>query len=164
MTVRLQKAQPPPSDNAIREVEEQLGLELPPSYVAALQFCNGARPEANRYHLHDSDYSIAEFLDIVHVGQVKRLQDEYNPSSRIPFAEDSFGNAFCIGTDMGEHDQIFFMDHEIPGDNAFRLIAPSFDAFFEGLQPYDPTLDESLQPEGDVWVDPDFLKSLQPKS
>ena len=57
------------------------------------------------------------------------------------------------------------MDHEIAGDDAFNKIADTLEDFLCRLQPFD-TLQAApvTGTKGISWINPDFLKSLKPKS
>ncbi|WP_414695269.1 SMI1/KNR4 family protein [Paraburkholderia sp.] len=52
----------------------------------------------------------------------------------IAYAEG--GNYVCLATQGSDVGKIYFCDHEIPGDEAFFLLAPSLTAFLESLKPF----------------------------
>ena len=161
MTIKMEAALPQPSTDTIRRVEAELGLTLPASYVAALAFLNGARPEINFFEDDGKTYEVANFLPVVELPYHKRLMDDFNPSSRVPIAGDSCGNSFCMGTDGDECGIIYFADHEIPGDDAFHRIASSLEDFLERLQvDDDPSRWPEPAPGGEVWIDPAFKEFL----
>ena len=64
-----------------------------------------------------------------------------------------------------ERENIFFLDHEIVGDDAFSRIANTLEDFLHRLQPFDLSQVELPgDTEGVSWIDPDFLKSLADSS
>ena len=160
MTIKMETALPQPSPETIQQVEAELGLKLPPAYVAALAFLNGARPEVNLIENSGRTYEVASFLAVVELPYQKRLLDEFNLSSRVPIAGDSCGNSFCIGTSNGEFGVIYFADHEVPGDDAFQMVARSMEDFLERLQPDDPSRWPEPTVKGEVWIDPNFKALL----
>ncbi len=163
MSVRMEAAQPNPPSEQIKRVEEELGVSLPASYIEALAVINGARPEANVLKEGREQYSVARFLEITSLPQEKEYVDEFNPSSRVPVAYDECGNWICIGTQGQESGQMFFLEHEIAGNDAFTKIADTLEDFLRRLQPFDSSQTESASgPKGNSWIDPDFLKSLGP--
>lgn len=52
------------------------------------------------------------------------------------------------------------MDHEIPGNEAYHLIARSFDDFLKRLEPYDSSNDPDPEPGTTMWIHPDFKEFL----
>ena len=73
MTVRVETAQPNPSRDRIKEVEEELGIRLPLSYVEALIVINGARPGANVFEDNGEQYGVECFLEATNLLREKNM-------------------------------------------------------------------------------------------
>ena len=152
-------AQPGPSADQVRSVEEKLGVSLPASYVKALAVIHGARPEENFIEDKGERYGVTRFLRIDEIPTNKRFIDEYNLSDRIPIASAPCGDYICIGTSHCEEGQIFILDHEFAGSEAFTKIADSLEDFLNRLQPAEPL---QIKPVVEsVWIRPGFLESLK---
>jgi len=83
------------------------------------------------YGLHDGpSYLNLEEVYKNHKGMV--------PTSMIPFADDPFGNALCIGIGADNKGRIFFWDHE--AEESVTEVSKSFGVFLKSLF---------------EWVDPD---------
>lgn len=161
MTIKMETAIPQPMPDEIRRVETELGLTLPTAYIAALAFLNGGRPEMNFFEDNGEVYEVANFFPFSKLPYQKYLMDEFTPSSRVPIAGDPCGNSFCIGTSNEEYGCIYFADHEISGDDAFRMIAISIEKFLERLQPdNDPSRWPEPAPGSEGWIDPNFKEFL----
>jgi hypothetical protein len=135
----------------IREAEFQLGCALPLSYRAFVTKHDGATPESNIFSTSGNQSEAREF---VHVREAASLRTNIEgfPREGIPVAADSCGNYVWLDPRTGE---VFFWDHELEGIG--EKIADGFDAFLEGLQPFDAKSIE-LKP-GQVisaWIDPKF--------
>lgn len=102
MLIKMETAEQPPSADMIYVVERHLGLTLPGSYIAALSFINGARPEHNEVVGDEAKYSVAGFFELTKLPYQKSLQDQFNQSSRVPDAYDGCGKYFSLSTNQDE--------------------------------------------------------------
>jgi hypothetical protein len=124
----------------IAEVEEYYGRPFPAALRSlyentelllkkALEF----RPPA----LHDADeWIVSRFLP----ADLASLQEIWFQigSDHFPFAEDDFGNYFCVRmTTDADPRAVFYVDHH---GTEVQEVAPTVEAFIEGLKP-----------EGEVW-------------
>ena len=128
-----------PSEAEIQDLERQLGFRLPDRFRALLPQLNGAQAEPNLIKgPGDDDYGISRFEEIEHITQSKNAMDSGNPSdlSLVPFADNGCGDWFCVvADDCPEKEAVYFVDHEIEGDDAFSRIAASLDELFESAEP-----------------------------
>ena len=63
--------------------------------------------------------------------------DSVRPSdlSLVPFADDGCGDWFCVvAADCSRKGAVYFVDHEIKGDEAFSKIATDLDELFENAE------------------------------
>lgn len=160
MAIRLLSAPPGAAEADVRALEVLLGARLPEEYRRFLLANNGAEPEDNEFSIPDDDNSsgVNEFLSVDQIREeVQRFGNRF-PRDMIPIAFAEGGNLVFLARDGRA---VMFWDHEYelgPRD-PFIKIAPSFDAFWESLEKFDP---ESVQLNPDdiesVWVDPDLLK------
>ena len=134
-----------PSEAEIQELERQLGFRLPDRFRALLPQLNGAEAEPNVIKVPgEGDCEINRFKKIEDITQSKSAIDSENRSDLllVPFATDSFGNYFCVvAADGPEQGAVYFVDHEIAGDEAFSKTAASLDELFESAEPYVDTDD-----------------------
>ena len=127
-----------PSEAEIQDLERQLGFRLPNRFRALLPQLNGARAEPNVIKGSGEDYGIIRFKKIEHIAQSKNAIDSENPSDLllVPFADDGCGDWFCVvAADCPEKGTIYFVDHEISGDEAFSKIAANLDELLECAKP-----------------------------
>ena len=161
MRVKLQNALPPPSLEEVGKVEATLGLKLPTAYIEALAFCNGAISEPNVLEGSDQRYNVERFLELSELPHVKKLLDEFNPSTHAPIARAAGGDHICIATEGDRTGAILVADHEVPGDDAFSWVSDTLGSFLDGLVPFD--IGTVILLPGQVrsaWIDPAFLKEI----
>ena len=153
-----------PSEAEIQDLERQLGFRLPDRFRALLPQLNGAEAEPNVIKgPADEDYGISRFEEIEHIAQSKEAMDSVRPSNLllVPFADDGCGDWFCVvAADCPERGAIYFVDHEIEGDDAFSRIAASLDELFENAEP-DLDTDDDDNKATVVWVKPELLELLK---
>ena len=153
-----------PSEAEIQALERQLGFPLPDRLRALLPQLNGAQAEPNVIKgPGDEDYGISRFENIEHIAQSKNAMDSVRPSDLllVPFADDGCGDWFCVvAADCPEKGAVYFVDHEIAGDDAFSRVAASLDELFEGAEP-DIDTDDDDNKATVVWMKPEFLELLK---
>ena len=128
-----------PSEAEIQDLERQLGFRLPDRYRALLPQLNGAEAELNTIKgPGDEDYVINRFEKIEDIVDSKNAIDSGNPSDLllVPFAMDGCGNWFCVvAADCPEQGAVYFVEHEIEGNEALLKIAASLDELIENAEP-----------------------------
>ena len=162
MPLDLQPTPSQPSEQQFREVEAKINLTFPNDVKDFLRKFNGVRPEPNVFQSAGVDYEIRRFLMVDAIPDIKQPLDEFNPSTTIPIARDPSGNFFCVETSGPNKGKVFFLDHEIAGDDAFRPLTNSLEELLLKAQPYDlAQFQASLDPVGSGWIDAEFLKGVR---
>ena len=150
-----------PSEAEIQDLERQLGFRLPDRFRALLPQLNGAEAEPNVIKVPgEGECAIRRFKKIEDIIASKNAIDSENPSDLllVPFAMDSFGNYFCVvAADGPEKGAVYFVDHEVAGDEAFSRAAASLDELIEGAEPYVDT-DEDDNTAIVVYAKPGMLE------
>ena len=150
-----------PSEAEIQDLERQLGFRLPDRFRALLPQLNGAVAEPNVIEgPRDEDYAINRFEKIEDIVDSKNAIDSVRPSdlSLVPFARDDCGDWFCVvAADGAETGAVYFVDHEIAGNEAFSKVAASLDELIENAEPYVDT-DEGGSTGIVVYAEPGFLE------
>lgn len=174
MSVAIKKAGPKIEVSDIANVERQFARHLPDDYKRFLLEFNGGEPETNRFDVPATGtasavrffYSILSAEkddDLVHEQRLLRgrLSD-----GMLAIAEDGCGNRICLSLTPGDSGTVYFWDHEFEREDDLTAplakLAASFDSFFVSLQKFDPA-GSDLAPEQveHVWVDPEFIRSLE---
>ncbi len=154
-----------PSEAEIQDLERQLGFPLPERFRALLPQLNGAEAELNVIKVPgEGDCAINRFEDIEDIVDSKNAIDSESPSDLllVPFATDSFGNYFCVvAADGPEQGAVYFVDHEIAGDEAFSRAAASLDELFESAEPYVDTDEDDDGTATIVYAKPGMLEFFQ---
>lgn len=143
--------------------EKRIGARLPEDYRGFLMEHNGGKPVPSDFSISTEQWTSLHHVLGLHDGHsYLSLEGDYEdylsrmPASIIPIADDSFGNAICIGISGTEAGKVYFWDHELEGAEDeqpyfgnITLIADSFTKFLESLF---------------EWVDPnetEILKALK---
>ena len=151
-----------PSEAEIQDLERQLGFRLPDRFRALLPQLNGGVPKPNVIKKPDEHYSIDTFEKIEDIIDSKNVIDSVRPSDLllVSFALDGIGNWFCVvAANCPEKGAVYFVDHELEGDEAFVRIAADLDEMFESAEPYIDTDDDSEAMF--KWIDPEILELLK---
>src|SRR6266478_4429094 len=141
----------PASTDAIVDLEKELGLNLPKSYVLFLKDHDGAKPENNSFKLDKgNNSSVDRFIPLHESIRVRNIVEGF-PRNVIPIAYASCGNLVYISPQSGA---VYFWNHE---DNSADVkLADSFDAFLAALERFNA--DQIKLEPGQVkkvWVSPD---------
>ena len=151
-----------PSEAEIQDLERQLGFPLPERFRALLPQLNGAEAEPNVIKVPgEGNCEISRFKKIENIVDSKNAIDSENPSDLllVPFAMDSFGNYFCVvAADCPEQGAVYFVDHEVAGDEAFSRAAASLDELIEGAEPYVDTDEDDNGTATVVYAKPGMLE------
>ncbi len=144
-------AMPPPGEEALRELANHIGHELPPAYLAFVSKHDGAHPQDNSLATSDNEVGVSRFIPAAEAANLSQ-EVEGLPSGVIPFAEDDCGNFFYVNPATGA---VHFWDHEVEGED--EQIAEDAADFVERLAPFDAKRVQ-LAPARVIsaWIDPSF--------
>ena len=154
-----------PSEAEIQDLERQLGFRLPDRFRALLPQLNGASPKPNVIKTPDERYSIDTFERIEDIIDSKNAIDSVSPSDLllVPFATDGIGNWYCVvAADCPEEGAVYFVDHELEGDEAFLRIAGDLDEMIERAEP-DIDMDDGDSEAIREWIKPGRPELLEEK-
>lgn len=163
--IETRKAVAAPTGDEVAAVEVAIGMELPRDYVDFLQTCNGAFFSDNVFDIPGGNHAgISQAIPFEKVLYEKSLVDQTGDFGFVPIAYAEGGNYVCFATRGSGAGQIYFCDHEIAGEEAFFLLAPSLAEFLGSMKPFsiadvEPTRKQREQ--GRVWIDPEFLRQLK---
>ena len=161
MPVGWERERPTASPEDVTALEGAIGATLPEPYRRFLAKGDGGEPEANIIDVpgaDDQSVGVTEFFGAAGVREELERLGERIPSGTVPVADAEGGNLVLIALDSGA---VLFWDHELEADldEAVSEIAPDFDAFLEGLEPFDAS-HVQLKPGQvkSVWTHPDFVE------
>lgn len=127
----------PVSEDAVRKVGEQLGVDLPESYVKIASQFNGGCPDDDIFDAPGRPECVFDYLLSIPDGLSEFIEDTEDrmPKSILPFATDPFGNAICFDYRQKGVPKIVFWDHEAkPKDTGALLpLSDNFGAFVDSL-------------------------------
>jgi hypothetical protein len=148
----------PASEGTILALEAELGCQLSGSFRIFLKTYDGAKPETNVFKIDDTNESgVNAFIPAEQIPKARRLIENIPPKG-YPVAWTEGGNYVFLDEDRDG--AVFFWDHEIPDEPT--ELASSFGSFLELLEPFDMgTVHLKPSQVKEVWVDPDFLRSLK---
>ena len=152
-----------PSEGEVEDLESQLGFRLPDRFRVLLPQLNGAMPEPNVIKKPDERYSIDTFEKIEDIIDSKNAIDSVRPSDvlLVPFATDGIGNWYCVvAADCPEKGAVYFVDHELEGDEAFLRLAADLDEMIACAEPDIDTDDDDSEAIRE-WITPEILESLR---
>lgn len=145
-------------------VEHELGLKFPSEFIAFVTQYNGAVPEANVLDVSTANgVSITRFIPLEKLAYEYRLLTHQLASPFLPFAYAEGGNYVCLGMGKRGHG-VYFLDHEIPGDDALSWLASSIPEFLSALRPFSkPALKPGQVKK--VWVSQELInRSKKPNT
>jgi cell wall assembly regulator SMI1 len=154
MPTRIENSEAPLSEERLREVERDIGLNFPEQYRRFLLAHNGGTPvpAVFDYKIEKGAYtdSIVDWFLAIYDGEHDNFEDSVQvyksrepriPNNFIPIAHDPGGNLICISASGGDLGAVYFWDHEREADRGetpsyanVHLIADSFDEFLAGLR------------------------------
>lgn len=149
MTFEIVESEAATSDMELDAVERSLGFSFPHEYRSFLKRWNGGRPVPKVFSFTENGNvtqgAVAWFF-AVYDGKYENFEKTYRVfkitkrrilDNLIPIARDGFGNLICISMAGDDRGSIIFWDHEKEDDEPTyencSLIAPSLDAFLDGL-------------------------------
>lgn len=165
----------------IKNIEEKYNITLPKDYVNFIIKTDGGDPEDHIIYFKyddgiESSACVKYFLAFVDSSQYRNikfglsyLHENRVPKGYFPFAYDDGGNLFCISTNSSNYGHVYFWNHEWeaeedeePTMNNMYYICDSFTDFINEKMDTNVPEDNEIDIENaEVWVDPDFLKSLE---
>ena len=106
------------NDSIINEVQNLLGVKLPPDYLDCIKKHNGARPCRRKFD--SQNHSELLFVRLLHydlkennsILALYKILLPQLPPELYPFADDSFGNYLCFRYRNGAFEDVVFWDHE----------------------------------------------------
>jgi hypothetical protein len=139
-------------------LEALIGTELPADYRDFLREHDGGEPAPNTFAIPgtSNEAGVNEFMGVSQIREELRALGERLPPGTIPIAVAEGGNLLLLGLADG---RVSFWDHELEHAEPVFSVAASFRAFWDALEPFDPsTIDLKPGQVKSVWVDPDLLK------
>lgn len=173
--VNIQASGIPYDKGALSNLGKEFGVEFPKSYVEFLEKYNGGFPDRNIIEISGSEFnsiSITSFFGL-HEGGIDDLISQNKVYSGrihvgyVPIARTEGGNIVCINLLPTGYGKIFLWDHdselllETPiGEDQLIFISDTFDDFLDEMKLVDEDENQDYEVQS-VWIDPDFLKSLE---
>ncbi len=161
MTIKIGRSKELPSQEQILKVEVELGVKLPIEYLQFLTQGNGGVPETNIFKVStNNDSGISEFISLDRIVYEAGLIKDQIGKDFVPVAHAEGGNYLCLAVTGLSTGSVYFLDHEIPGEDGLIKLASSLKEFLEVVQPFDRK-QIKLKP-GQVkkaWIDPSLLKN-----
>ncbi|GHV37612.1 SMI1/KNR4 family protein [Synergistales bacterium] len=117
------------------QLEKDLGIKFPKSYVDCAVSNNGGRPPQSKIN---DDLTIKSLVHVddsadTNILTTWAILKDRLPSKCVPFASDSFGNYFCFDFSASGEPPVVFWDHE-KMENAIEPVVDSFEKFVAMLQ------------------------------
>ncbi len=133
------------SPDTLDLLERVLDARLPAAYRDWLATRNGQMPENRVISFLENGRETDTNLHCLYAVNSENTYDDlwfYHSNyaaERHPWylsiGSDGFGNQILLALKGPNHGKVFFCDHEVPFDVGLHLVAPSFQAFLEGLTP-----------------------------
>lgn len=160
MAIGVKRPGRPATAADVAVVERELGLKFSSEFIEFVTQHNGAVPEANVLDISTANsVSITSFIPLDKLACEYRLLAHQLASRFLPFAYAEGGNYVCLGMGKRGHG-VYFLDHEIPGDDALIWLASSIPEFLSALRPFDkPTLKPGQVKR--VWVSNELVNKVK---
>ena len=103
----------------IEKFELENNIKLTTQYKAFLIQNNGGYPEPSLFKISEEqgENVLNRFFSIDDLRDYIDIYEDRIPNGFIPIANDSSGNAICLGTREPYHEKIYFWDHEQESEN-----------------------------------------------
>jgi cell wall assembly regulator SMI1 len=149
MPVPFEVAAPPASEEALRQVEQHLGIELPDDHRGFLAEHNGGYLEPNA-HPNPVGASVrllysAGPADVEELDDLESMAELYSPEGEaddellpgfLPIGEDDGGNLILLDVKGDSPGSVHFWEHEMtPPEEAYTRLNDNFSEFWEALAP-----------------------------
>lgn len=136
----------PITEERIKKVEKELGVNFPTSFVECVRENNAGRPNTILFDLErDKEKVFGNLFDFNDTNQGLSILEAYEvlideheaPKELIPFADDPAGNFICFDYRSVTNGEpiVVFLYHESEDDN-IRKVSNSFQEFMDKL--YEP--------------------------
>lgn len=168
MTVLYKTANPfgELSISELEKFEQLINYRLPDDYRHYLLNFNGAEPINTVCHVSDLEgaTNLHTMLGIHNGPEYAKLELEFGDRNStkktgfLAFADDTFGNYFCLNLQRKKYGEVYFYNHESSHASKIKTlskVADSFESFIESLiseEEYELSLSET---------DPEFYARLQ---
>lgn len=154
------------STDDLEKFEEKINYKLPVSYRDYLLNFNGSKPLNTICHISETegDTTLHTMFGIHDGPEFARLESSFGDSNStkktglLAFADDTFGNYFCIHLLPKYYGEVYFYDHEASYANKVKTlikVADNFDDFINML------ISESEHDKRLAESDPEFYARLQ---
>ena len=128
--------EPSITDDDLATFEASVGITLPSDYREHIVRFNGGLPAASYYLYEDEEYYVASFHPINHgdftvndlLDALRGLPEDVFPAHLYPFADDAFGNSYCL--DLANGGVVFWSQDTDEGPVS---LATTFTEFVDGL-------------------------------
>jgi hypothetical protein len=141
-------------------VERELGFKFSSEFSEFVAQYNGAVPEGNVLDISTANsVSVVSFIPLEKLAYECRLLADRVTSRFLPFAYAEGGNYVGLGMGGRGHG-VYFLDHEIAGDDALTWTASSIPEFLSALRPFNrPTLKPGQVKK--VWVSSELVNKVK---
>jgi len=149
---------PPIGENDIDELEQKLGVTLPPDYRAFLLRTNGGRPvPEDAFGDEDTGSMMNMFYAVKHerisftIAQEKRAFRSRIPEDLLPIGDDAGGSQICIGIGPDNYGKVYFWrmydeedldEGEKPDYRNVHLVSETFSEFLDTFREYEDDEDD----------------------
>ncbi|AFO57614.1 MULTISPECIES: SMI1/KNR4 family protein [unclassified Natrinema] len=157
MITEMRDTGPPVTEEELESLETALGGELPEAYREFLREYNGGKPREASFEFADpldgrSGASVNDFLgirdDSRDIEACYDVVEHWIPDGLCPIAEGSGGDLVLLSIREDSEGEVFYIDHELPGERPFdgsagdypentTRLAESFDDFLALLYDID---------------------------
>ncbi|GAB2895418.1 hypothetical protein GCM10027093_33670 [Paraburkholderia jirisanensis] len=163
MKIETHSPMPEPSLADITALEKTIGARLPTDYLNFLQTQNGVIFTSNEFDIPGGNHAgINQFIPFEKLLYEKSLIEQTGNFGFLPIAYAEGGNYVCLATRKLDIGEIYFCDHEIPGEEAYSRLASSLSEFFDLIRPFsvdDIEIDKNKVKK--IWINPEFLKRIK---
>lgn len=164
MNVRFTDAQSTPHNTEVADALKGLHIYPRQALVELVSKHNGAAASPNVFRISQNNSSrMNRLIALEKISYEMSLIDPNIAERFFPFAHAEGGNYLCMSKSSTDP-SIYFLDHEIEGNEALTKVADSLDVFLSSIATPDATSPEKSARVKSVWVDPEFLKELQDKA
>lgn len=130
----------PLNDGQIQFLERLHGKKFPLYFSEFIKVFSGKSVIENTFYTKEKPFTISSFCTYrMMYDYIKSFKEEEGfLSSWIPFALDVGGWLYCILDNEDSKKSVYLFQMEMPYENeqeAFELVADSFEEFINGLQP-----------------------------
>lgn len=131
-------------ENAIADVEKELGIKFPQDYIDCAKKNHGGNPNPNLFVVTERGEAVFNVLlsyaptSVDYIVKVYGWIKDRLVDGVYPFADDPFGNHICFDYRTSNEPTIVFWDHELVFEEPEKGLFPicnSFSELLAGLYP-----------------------------